>query len=180
MKDTAYISSLVQKVKKKDVLAMQSLYESFSKEMLATSRRITNNLSDAQDIVQDSFLTSFQKIGQLNDGKKYGGWLKQIVINCSLKVVKSKRSYSCLEELTIEVSEEQEGRWYEGVSFDLIKQAILSLPDGSREVFSLYLLEGYKHKEISKALDISESTSKSQYRYALKLLREKLKHVAYE
>ena len=71
--------------------------------------------------------------------------------------------------------EEESKPWYEEISFEKIKKAIQDLPDGSREIFSLYLLEGYKHREIAEVLNVSESTSKSQYRYALKLLRNKLK-----
>ena len=63
------------------MLAIRSLYELFSREMLGASLRITNNKTDSEDILQESFLTSFQKISQLKEDKKYGGWLKQIVIN---------------------------------------------------------------------------------------------------
>ncbi len=158
---------------------MQSLYESFSKEMMAASHRITSNRRDSEDILQEAFLTSFQKIAQLKEDDKYGSWLKQIVINSSLKSVRSKRSFASLVEVEHIEYEEEKSNWYEGISFDVIKKALLNLPDGCREIFSLYALEGYKHKEIAAALDISVSTSKSQYRYALKLLRERLR-ITYE
>jgi len=174
LKEKAYISALVQKVRKKDVLAMQTLYESFSKEMMAASHRITNSITDSEDILQEAFLTSFQKIAQLKEDGKYSAWLKQIVINSSLKLVKGRRDFTALTEIEHIEYEESENNWYQGISFDIIKKALQNLPDGCREIFSLYALEGYKHKEIAAALDISVSTSKSQYRYALKLLREKL------
>lgn len=159
---------------------MQSLYESFSQEMMATSQRITNSRVDSEDILQEAFMTSFRKIGQLKDELGYGGWLKRIVINSSLRQVKSRRNYTDLQTLELEESAEQEGRWYEGISFDLIRQAIQELPDGCREIFSLYLLEGYKHREIAEALEVAVSTSKSQYSYALKLIRTKLKACIHE
>jgi len=155
---------------------MQTLYESFSKEMMATSHRITNNITDSEDILQEAFLASFQKIAQLKENHKYGSWLKQIVINSSLKSVKRRRDFTPLAEVEHIEDEQPESNWYEGISFDAIKKALLDLPDGCREIFSLYALEGYKHKEIAAALDISVSTSKSQYRYALKLLRKKLRN----
>lgn len=173
MKELSYISSLVHQVKKNDVTAMRSLYEAFAKDMMATSQRITNQKADSEDILQEAFISSFQKIDQLKDGAKYGGWLKQIVINKSLTLVKKKRNYASLESIDI-ADEKEETFSLQGVGFEKIKEAIHDLPNGSREIFSLYLLEGYKHKEIAEHMNISVSTSKSQYRYALKLLREKL------
>jgi len=174
LKELGYISSLVHKVKQKDVLAMRTLYEAFAKEMLATSQRITNSKADSEDILQEAFLSSFDKIGQLKDENHYGPWLKRIVVNKSLTAIKKRISFSNVEDIDPFVEEETKP-WYEGICFDKIKSAIQDLPGGSREIFSLYLLEGYKHREIAEVLDISESTSKSQYRYALKILRNKLK-----
>ncbi len=159
---------------------MQTIYEMFSKEMMATSQRITNHRSDSEDILQEAFLTSFQKISLLKEDQKYGSWLKRIVINSSLKLIKSRKNFNSLNEVEHLESEVIDQKWYEEISFEVIQEAIHQLPDGARAVFSLYLLEGYKHKEIAEVLDISVSTSKSQYRYAIKLLREKLSHSLYE
>ncbi len=166
--------SLVKQVKRNDVVAMRTIYDLFSKEMMAVSCRITNNLQDAEDIIQEGFLTSFQKIDQLKDEAKYGGWLKQIIINKSLASLKKRVNFQDLGEIELSEEMEEDQNWYQGISFEKIKNAIQDLPDGSRQVFSLYLLENYKHKEIAEMLNISVSTSKSQYRYALKLLKEKL------
>jgi len=66
------------------------------------------------------------------------------------------------------------------MNVDRIRNAIQKLPDGYRVVFSLYLLEGYDHREIAQVLDISESTSKSQYNRAKKKIRELLNDTMYE
>ena len=163
----------MHQVKKNDVVAMRTLYEKYSKEMLATSFRITNNLQDSEDILQDSFLASFQKINQLKEGGKYVGWLKQIVVNNSLAHIKKKVNFKNLTTVE-DRAEEEEENWFEGISFEKIREAIQELPEGSRQVFSLYLLENHKHREIAEMLGISISTSKSQYRYALKILKDKL------
>jgi len=175
LREHDYITSLVHQVKKNDVVAMRTLYDKYSKEMLATSYRITNNLQDSEDILQDAFLVSFQKIHQLKEGGKYVGWLNQIVVNKSLAQIKKRVHF---KELNIveDQAEENEENWFEGISFEKIKEAIQELPEGCRQIFSLYLLENYKHKEIAELLGISVSTSKSQYRYALKLLKDKLKN----
>ena len=156
---------------------MRTLYEQYSKEMLAASYRITNNLQDSEDILQEAFLTSFQKIDQLKDGAKYGGWLKQIITNKSLTSIKKRVQFKEIETVKDLAEEVEDSDWYKGIPFDKIKKAIQELPESSRQIFTLYLLENYKHKEIAELLNISVSTSKSQYRYALKLLKEKLKSV---
>ena len=159
---------------------MRSLYEAFSKQMMATSLRITNSKPDSEDILQESFLHSFQKIEQLKVDEHYGAWLNQIVVNASLKHVKNRIDYTTLFEIGHVADVQEEARWYEGISFQSIKKEIQNLPDGCREIFSLYLMEGYKHTEVAKLLGVSVSTSKSQYRYALKLLKEKLMCKIYE
>lgn len=173
MRNLAYITDLVERVRQDDLLAMKVLYNEFAREMLTASQRITNNLSDAEDIIQESFMTSFDKIDKLQAPKNYGGWLKRIVINKSLSLVKKQVRFEEVDTLS-EFVEEEEDNWYENIPFDKIKTAIEELPDGCRNVFSLYLLENYKHREIAELLDISISTSKSQYRYALKLMKATL------
>lgn len=170
-----YIVSLVQRVKKQDLIAMQTLYEMFAKEMLSTSYRITNDLQESEDVIQEAFLHSFQKIHQLNEGAKYAHWVKRIIVNKSLALLKSRFRFEDVEQAAHYVEEEEP--WYQGISFEEIDSAIRLLPDGCRQVFSLYLLDEYTHKEVAEVLHISVSTSKSQYRYALKLLKEQLKQL---
>jgi len=153
---------------------MRSLYQQFSKGMLATSYRITNDLQESEDVLQEAFLSSFQKIDQLKESARYGDWLKRIVVNKSLVVVKKRIRFEEVETVFNQVEQEEE-LWYKGISFREIEKAIQQLPEGCRQVFSLFLLDNYKHQEISEMLQISVSTSKSQYRYALKLMRQKLK-----
>ncbi len=153
---------------------MKNIYDLLAKEMMASSLRITNSYSDSEDILQEGFMDSFQKIGQLKDDAKYIGWLKRMIINKSIRHVEKRRNFIPVTTIENIPEEIETDNWYEGVSFSSIKAAIQELPDGCREIFSLYLLEGYKHKEVATMLGISLSTSKSQYRYALSLLREKL------
>lgn len=171
------ITALVQQVKERDMTAMRALYDLYAKEMLATSYRITNDLQESEDILQEAFLSSFQKINQLEENRKYPHWLKRIVINQSLALLKKRVKFKELDFAVDEAIDIDEDSWYKGISFKEIKKAIQQLPEGCRQVFSLFLLEDYKHQEIATALGISISTSKSQYRYALKLMRQKLKDI---
>ena len=180
MNDAHYISSLIKKARKKDALAMRALYDSHARQMMAASQRITNSKIDSEDILQEAFIQSFQNLSQLKVDEQYGGWLKRIVINKSLQLIKKRPHFVELVEVHNSISEDEDNDFYKNVSFAEIKKAMLNLPDGCRLIFSLYLLEGYKHKEIAEELSISVSNSKSQYRYALKLLKEKLSRKVYE
>jgi len=173
LRDFDYIAALVDRVKQDDLLAMKVVYNEFAREMLTASHRITQNVSDAEDIIQESFMVSFEKIHKLKEPKNYGAWLKRIVINKSLSLIKKQVHFEDITSIS-DTYEEIEQNWYENIPFDKIKTAINELPDGCRNVFSLYLLENYKHREIADLLNISLSTSKSQYRYALKLMKAAL------
>lgn len=141
--------------------------------MLTLSYRITNDLQESEDILQESFLQSFAKIKQLREPGSYGSWLGRMVVNNSLRSRKKHLHFELPDHFP-DIPDETKTAWYEGIPPALINQAIQSLPAGCRTIFTLYLMENYKHKEIADTLGISLSTSKSQYRYALKSLRDKL------
>jgi RNA polymerase sigma-70 factor (ECF subfamily) len=140
--------------------------------MYNVCRRITNNEDDAQDVLQDVFLKAFQNLGQFEGKSTFGAWLKRIAVNESIAHLRKKKFK--IEELGPEEEfEEQVDHFPETLQqVEMIKKAMKDLPDGYRIIFSLYLLEGYDHGEISQILNISESTSKSQLNRAKNKLRE--------
>jgi RNA polymerase sigma-70 factor (ECF subfamily) len=130
---------------------------------------------DAEDVLQEAFLNVFKKLDAFHGDASIGAWIKRIVINAALNFIRKNRiSYLSLEDKWVEeVAEEQQD--YSQVSTTQIHEAIKALPDGCRTVFSLYQLEGYRHREIAEILDITESTSKTQYRRAKNMLQQQLK-----
>ncbi|QSE99376.1 RNA polymerase sigma factor [Fulvivirga lutea] len=136
--------------------------------------RIVRNSGDAEDVLQDAFVSAFKNLKSFKGDSSFGAWLKRIVINKSLNFLK-KRSIDVtpMDELP-EVKEENEETFYGDLSVERIKDAVEKLPEGYRLVFSLYLLEGYDHGEIGEILGISESTSKSQFNRSKKKIRELL------
>ena len=135
---------------------------------------MTNDAEIAKDLLQEAFVKAFRKIHDLEDPKAFGGWLKRIVVNIGLEHARRKKYY--FED--INEQEEAENEEIDGSLIDdkTLHDAIKELPDGCRTVLCLHLLEGFKHKEIAEQLDISESTSKTQFRHAKKLLKTKLQH----
>ena len=142
--------------------------------MYNTSLRIVGNPTDAEDVMQESFLNAFKKINTYEGKVSFGAWLKKIVVNRSLDYLKKRKVH--FEEIDERISDEVETPMMKTQEVDLqkIKQAIFQLPEGYRVVLSLYLLEGYDHDEISEILNISNSSSRSQLLRAKKKLRKLL------
>lgn len=152
--------------------AQFQLYKLYYKSMYSTSLRIVNNEAEAEDIMQESFLNAFREIGTYEGKVSLGAWLKKIVVNRSLDHLKKKKVH--FEEIDEKMADEFESPMMETREIDVkkIKKAIFQLPEGYRVVLSLYLLEGYDHDEISKILNISNSSSRSQLLRAKRKLRD--------
>ena len=135
------------------------------------------NEEEAEDVLQESFLSAFRNISSYREDASFGSWLKRIVINKSITLLNKRK---LMEEVNEQTVGEYHYEWDvnnvgSNLSTDEIRQAVKLLPDGFRSVLTLYLFEGYDHGEIAGIMNISESTSKSQYNRAKKRLREILK-----
>jgi len=172
-KDT---SKLIEACKKGDRKAQVEIYERYYKAMYNIALRIINDTAEAEDVMQESFLSAFQKLETFSGTVTFGAWLKKIVINRALDVIKGRKTLISLEHVP-ELPEESRGDSYldyRELNIDMVKQAMYALPDGYRVVLSLYLVEGYDHDEISEILGITNATSRTQYHRARKQLAKKL------
>lgn len=142
--------------------------------MYNAAYRILNNREEAEDMLQEAFTECFRNLGSFRSDSTFGAWLKKIVVNrCINKLRKHETELVYVDDYRpVERAEEEtpEAPWPDA---SVIAKAVEQLPDGYRVVFSLYLLEGYDHSEISQIMNISESTSKTQYLRA----KEKLKKI---
>jgi len=129
---------------------------------------------DAEDLLQNSFVDIFTKLDSFRFQSSVGAWIKRIVVNNCINFLKKKRLY--FEEIDDRMGDiiEEPSIVDTTLSVEAIKRAVFQLPDGYRVVFSLYLMEGYDHKEIADILNISVATSKSQFSRAKKKVRELL------
>jgi RNA polymerase sigma factor (sigma-70 family) len=157
-----------------DRKAQFELYKLYAKAMYNVCVRITGNTAEAEDVLQEAFLQVFNKIGLYRGDSTFGAWLKRIVVNTALNVVRKRR----LDLVDLESGDYDQAETPDHDEEELmlqvaqVREAIQQLPDGFRVVFSLYLLEGYDHTEIADILGISVSTSKTQYNRAKKRLAE--------
>jgi len=164
---------LILRCEEGDRYAQSELYRLYSKAMFNVCLRIVNDRNDAEDVLQEAFVSAFRNISSYKGTATFGAWLKRIVINKALNFIKKNR----VEVVPIEDHE----RYADDFEPDFgelnlevrqVKSALKKLPDGYRLVFSLYLLEGYDHSEIAEILGITESTSKSQFNRSKKKIRE--------
>lgn len=154
--------------------AQHQLYKLYSKAMFNICYRMLNSIEEAEDLLQEAFTDAFSKLESFRFESSFGAWLKRIVVNRCINHIKKRRADLVYTEQIPETNHESEA---EDVSDDKlnvqkIHRAMEMLPDGYRIVFSLYLIEGYDHSEIAQIMDISESTSKSQFSRAKQKVKE--------
>ncbi|HUW06305.1 MAG TPA: RNA polymerase sigma factor [Williamwhitmania sp.] len=169
---------LINRCRQGDTSALEEIYRLYSKAMYNTSLRILGTTADAEDATQEAFIKAFQKIETFVENSSFGAWLKRIVINTSLDMLRKRNRGPLLSEEVLSFQaaddprEEVEREAEIALNYDKVIKAISSLPEGYKLVVNLYLVEGLDHKEVGEILGISESTSRSQLARAKKRLLE--------
>ncbi len=157
--------------------AQAKVYQIFSDKLFAICLKYSRNYQDAEDILQDSFLTIFKKIDTYKNKGSFEGWLKRITINTALQKYREKTTLEIVEEVPDEENQENEQAENlkdDALDLDVLLNLIQQLPDKYRLVFNLYVLDNYSHKEIAELLNISEGTSKSNLSRARAILKQKV------
>lgn len=163
-----------------DQKAQFQVYKLYYKAMFNTSLRIVNDTMEAEDVMQEAFLSAFEKINSYSGAVSFGAWLKRIVVNRSLDALaKRKAVFEDIENhtgLRDDSPEDSNYREELEAKVEEVKAAIEELPEGYRVILSLYLIEGYDHDEIAEMLRISSSTSRSQLSRAKQKLLNEIKN----
>lgn len=165
------LEQIIKDCKKNHPKAQEQLYQLFAKKFFGVCLKYSRNYEDAQDNLQDGFILIFKKIEQFSGKGSFEGWAKRLLINNALQKFKGVRFMEVLDENISEVEVEIDD---EKISLDYLLQIIHELPDQYRIVFSLYVLDGYSHQEISEMLNISTGTTKSNLFRARLILKEKI------
>jgi len=170
------IEKLLGGLKKDEEAAFKELVLTFSKNLMTVSKVYTNSVEDAEDVLQDAFIIIFEKIStfQGTEKKMFFGWMKRITIN--LAINKNKKKYKKMEQSldALDLDHGFDAQILSTLSEQEIMQMIFELPSGYRQVFALFAIEGYSHKEIATQLDITSSTSRSQFVRAKRILQKKI------
>lgn len=169
------LDQLIRKCKENDTKAQGELYKLFSSKLFAICLKYSRNPAEAEDNLQDAFVTIFNKVSQFEFKGSFEGWLKRITVNTALQRYRSKRVFNIvnednIEDFTVEIEDDND------ISIDFLLQCIQDLPDRYRLVFNLYVLDDYSHKEIAEMLDITTGTTKSNLARARMILKDKIKN----
>ncbi len=155
--------------------AQNQLYSQYCDAMYNICVRMLKNTADAEDMLVKSFTDVFSKLSQYRMEASIGAWIKRIVINNCITYLRSKKSMDEWDDKYDPVDDSHTEPADVDYSVDTIKRAMMQLSDGYRTSINLYLFEGLDHVEISEYLNVSVSTSKTQYHRAKKKLVEILK-----
>jgi RNA polymerase sigma factor (sigma-70 family) len=177
-------TGIIKQCAKGNSRAQFQFYQMYYKTMYNTAYKILHNSADAEEAMQEGFLNAFVHMHEIKTEKQnIEAWLRRIVINKSIDYLRKKKqvSFSELNEetLMVENTTNDDHLNDEHLSVDQIKACIQDLPQGYKLVLTLYLLEGYDHDEISEILNISASTSRSQFARAKQVLIKNLKTKSY-
>lgn len=163
-------ATLIKKCQQFDRRAQKVIYDRYAPVMLGICRRYVRDLMEAENVMSEGFYKIFTKINQYGHKGSFEGWMKRIMVNESLALLRKRNDFNlALENSNIPISNAAGPE--EIASANSILELLHKLPTGYRTVFNLYAIEGYKHKEIAEKLGISINTSKSQLIKARKRLQ---------
>ncbi|ARN77697.1 hypothetical protein BST97_06625 [Nonlabens spongiae] len=168
------IKKCIKKINSGDQKAMAMLYEKYKNDFYYTAIKYSKSDEDAQDIIQDTFITVFNDISKYRGSGTFEGWMKRILINKAISRYKSQGKFQVLfNENRLEDVEIEDSRLSE-LSVQELLSFVRELPNQYRLVFNLYELDDLSHDEISELLGISQGTSKSNLHRAKVILKEKV------
>jgi len=156
-----------------DSKAQRLLYEKYDARFFAVCKRYFTDIQQAEDALVKGFLKIFQNLENYSFEGSFEGWMRRIMINeCLMELRKNKIFHLNVDDYSSSISSNQEAS--QQIEEDDVMKLLDYLPEGCRLVFNLYVIEGYKHKEIAESLGITEGTSKSQLNLAKTKLKDML------
>ncbi|MDY0779706.1 RNA polymerase sigma factor [Tenacibaculum sp. IB213877] len=170
-----HITQLIERCKKNDTTAQMDVYKCYYKAMYNTSFRILKDEFEAEDIMQEAFLTAFTKLNTFKGEVTFGAWLKKIVVNKSLTQLKKNNRYDEVKMQVVSENEfEEEEIHYENLQTQNVLNSINNLKDNYRLVLTLNLIEGYDYEEIAQILKYTNENVRTTLSRAKKKLKQVL------
>lgn len=158
---------------KNDRQFQKQLFEKYFAKMFRICLSYSGDRVEAKDILQEAFIKVYTSLDKFDSKGSLEGWIRRIVTNTAIDYFRKKKRLVYTSEIPDEAEyEEHDGSLFQGLTQDIILDYIKQLPDGARIIFNLFAIDGLTHKEIGRKLNISEGTSKSQYKRARVLLQK--------
>lgn len=170
------LEKLVRNAQRGDFEAFEQIYKRTAGLVHALCLRMTGNRARAEDLTQDAFVRAWEGIGTVRDDREFSAWLRRLVVNVILSDRRSRSRHEDRESADSDVLEFRPASPATAPATTLdLEKAVAGLPPKARMVFVLHDVEGYRHAEIGRLLDVAEGTSKAQLHRARKILREALR-----
>ncbi len=167
------LEQLIQGCIRNERSAQEKLYHLFYPKMMAMVRRYIDHEEQAEEVMNNGYLRAFQKLGQYNFQGSFEGWLRKIIFHAVSDYVKQNHRYS--EKVVLVEKDEMVHKDHaDKLYYDQLVKLVQALPDATRTVFNMYVMEGFTHKEIGNLLGISEGTSKWHLSEGRRQLKEKI------
>jgi RNA polymerase sigma-70 factor (ECF subfamily) len=173
---------LVARLKRGEQSALKDIYQTHGKRVYALCVRLSGDAEIAEDITQEVFVQVWQKIHNFHGNSKFSTWLHSVASNIAIGYMRKQKSWwrswfgsDEQNETALERLETTDDASDYDLSRSGLDQHIAQLPEQARIVFVLFAIEGWRHEEISKELNIAVGSSKAQYHRAKKLLQQSLK-----
>lgn len=166
------LEELVHGCKQGNRKAQEQLYRDYSPTLFGVCLKYSRNKTEAEDNLHDSFMTIFEKIGQYGSKGSFEGWIKRVAVNTVLQKYRKEQNLRVVTDNFEEEVEIDSG--YTDIGLETLLRYIQELPNKYRLTFTMYVLDGYTHQEISALLGTSPGTSKSNLARARTILKEKI------
>lgn len=170
--------SMINGCKEGNRIAQERLYKAFYPKMMSMVKRYTNihQYHLAEEILNNGFLKVFQKIDSFKFEGSFEGWVRRVIYHSIFDYVRQNMKYN-EKVVFVEKDEIINTDLASNMHYEELMKLIQQLPDNTRAVFNMYVMEGMSHKEISQEIDISEGTSKWHLFEARKILKNKVENL---
>ena len=168
-------TALVDRARRGEASAWEHIYRRFERPVFSLALRLTGDREEAQDVLQDTMLKLYDRIGDYRAESPFWGWLRQIAVNEALMRLRRRGRQPFTEEAGDEDLECPQTLPPQAADAALLARALQSMPDATRSVLWLYHAEGYTHDEIAGLMGRTTSFSKSQLARGTRRLRELLR-----
>lgn len=175
MQHLSYDKHLVDSCIKGDREAQRTLYDRLASRMFPVCIRYIGDRTQAEDVLQEGFITLFTKLKDYKGEGSFEGWARRIFVTTALMSLRKKDALKMSEDLdTLRGMKAETTSQVQNIGYKELMELVMSLPPGFRTVFNMYAIEGYSHKEIAESLGITETTSRTQFSRARVWLQNKI------
>lgn len=167
------VNHIIKSCLEGDRKSQKLFFEKYNRLLFGVSLRYMNSRSDAEEVLQESWIQIFRSLDKYVDQGHIEAWLKKLVIRTAWKAIRKKSSHIDLDQIRHPISIPLDDQMMDKMTCEQILNFLEDVPQGSRQVFKMFVLEGFSHAEIGEELNITASTSRAHLTKARKILLEK-------